>query len=174
MKPNTTTVWEKSIRGKIPCSTSWFADRLTRSLTFSAAMIIKINWLFHKRWLNWHSLFLSIADCKGLESTIAFGGDTRGSLCSIALVLVDGPATVIKFVISHTALSNLHSSSFLPSDILSIRVFVNEQLFDLRFKGENQLGNFFLIVCKMSWSNFMFQMRQWAVSVGKVEVNSSN
>lgn len=61
------------------CSTSCVADRRTKSFTFNAAKK-KIFNSFTCQNLGFdeilHSLFLSIADCKGLESTMAFGGET--------------------------------------------------------------------------------------------------
>lgn len=101
-----------------------------------------------------------MAVCSGLESTITFGGDVLGLAGSIVMngdmELDEGTVSIA--TISH---KNLHfHMKVLPSDMISSLVLSDEQLLDLLFKGKNQLGNFRLIVCKISGSNLMFQMRQ--------------
>lgn len=105
-----------------------------------------------------HSLFLSIAVCRGLASTIAFGGEILvfdGSITKKGDMELD-EGTVSVEMISHKKL--LIQIKILPSDMISRLVLIDEQLLDLLFKGRNQLGNFRLIVCKISGSNLMFQM----------------
>lgn len=71
------------LRGKIPCSTNWLADLLTRSLTFNAVKkVLKTLEIAIAMKLS-HSLFLSIVN--GLESTMALGGETLVSFGSITL-----------------------------------------------------------------------------------------